>query len=91
MITFKTNGIHFHFRAAGVAIVENHVLLQRAEGDDFCCLPGGRVNALERAEDALRRELMEMDTLVQLPVYPRFLQRSLTELPFEPQHIVNDG
>jgi 8-oxo-dGTP diphosphatase len=29
------------------------------DGDDFCCLPGGKANPDERLEDAARRELLE--------------------------------
>lgn len=47
----------FAFRAAGVALHNGHVLLQHDAGTWF--LPGGRVELLELAHDAVRRELRE--------------------------------
>jgi ADP-ribose pyrophosphatase YjhB (NUDIX family) len=47
----------FAFRVAGVAIHEEHVLLQRDGGTWF--LPGGRVELLELARDGLGREMRE--------------------------------
>lgn len=49
----------FHFRAAGIALHDDHVLLHRAERDDFWSLPGGRVEAMETAQAALQREMRE--------------------------------
>jgi ADP-ribose pyrophosphatase YjhB (NUDIX family) len=42
-----------------VAHAGGRVLLQRVAGIDFWFLPGGRVEMLEPAQDALRRELRE--------------------------------
>jgi 8-oxo-dGTP pyrophosphatase MutT (NUDIX family) len=49
----------FNFRVAGVAYAGGRVLLQRVSGTDFWFLPGGRVEMLESAQDALRREIRE--------------------------------
>jgi len=49
----------FNFRVAGVAYAGGRVLLQRVAGIDFWFLPGGRVEMLETAQDALRREIRE--------------------------------
>jgi len=58
-ITFSRNGVRFGFRAAGVALNQGRVLMQRSELDPFWVLPGGRVEMQESAEDALRREMRE--------------------------------
>ncbi|TMW70089.1 NUDIX hydrolase [Alteribacter natronophilus] len=55
----KTGNGKFNFRVAGVLIVDNQVLLHKAETDSFWALPGGRVQISERSEDALIREIQE--------------------------------
>jgi 8-oxo-dGTP pyrophosphatase MutT (NUDIX family) len=60
MIDFTTaNNIRFHFRVAGVAIQNDHVLLHRSNDEDYWILPGGRVEAGETSFLALRREMRE--------------------------------
>jgi ADP-ribose pyrophosphatase YjhB (NUDIX family) len=49
----------FNFRVAGVAYAAESVLLQQVHGTDFWFLPGGRVEILESAAEALRREIRE--------------------------------
>lgn len=49
----------FYYRVAGVALTDTHVLLHKAEMDDFWALPGGRVEFGEPAEKALVREMEE--------------------------------
>jgi ADP-ribose pyrophosphatase YjhB (NUDIX family) len=57
----------FNYRVAGVAIRENSVLLQQAEGDNFWVLPGGRAEFGEPAEQTLIREMKEeIDVEVEL-------------------------
>jgi ADP-ribose pyrophosphatase YjhB (NUDIX family) len=63
MITFETPQGQFNYRVAGVAIVDGHVLLHQAAGDDFWTLPGGRPEAMETASDALCREMLEESAL----------------------------
>ena len=58
-ITFEMNGARFGFRAAGIALKQGRVLMQRSELDPFWVLPGGRVEMPESAADALRREMRE--------------------------------
>lgn len=54
-------------RAAGIAMRQGHVLLHRAEIDEFYTLPGGSIEALEHAESALIREMHEeLNTAVQV-------------------------
>lgn len=59
MITFEQDRIRFNYRAAGVALHENRVLLHRSEQDAFWTLPGGRVELLEAAGESLKREMRE--------------------------------
>jgi len=59
MITFERGNVRFSHRTVGVAVHDGHVLLHRAESDDFWALPGGRCELLEPAGEALRREMKE--------------------------------
>lgn len=60
MISFPTSrGVRFQHRVAAVIVHRERVLLHRAAGDRFWSLPGGRVELLEPAAVALRRELRE--------------------------------
>jgi ADP-ribose pyrophosphatase YjhB (NUDIX family) len=49
----------FGYRVCGVALHEGHVLLHRAEHDDFWSMPGGGCELLEPGHAALRREMRE--------------------------------
>jgi ADP-ribose pyrophosphatase YjhB (NUDIX family) len=59
MISLRHDGWQFDLRAAAIAIHHDHVLLHRAETDDFWAMPGGRVELGEKAEDAVVREMRE--------------------------------
>jgi ADP-ribose pyrophosphatase YjhB (NUDIX family) len=59
LITFDTGDTRFQYRAGGVIIEHNKVLLLTIDGLGFWFLPGGRVNFLEPAEEALIREIKE--------------------------------
>jgi ADP-ribose pyrophosphatase YjhB (NUDIX family) len=59
MISAMIGHARFHYRVAGVWLKDGHILLQGDAREDFWALPGGRVDIMERAEDALRRELRE--------------------------------
>jgi len=59
MIQVDTGTERFIYRVAGVVCHENHVLLHRAERDDFWALPGGRCELLEHSAATLRREMRE--------------------------------
>ena len=59
MISAMIGPARFHFRVAGVWLLDGRVLLQGDAGEDFWALPGGRVEIMEPAEDALRREFQE--------------------------------
>lgn len=59
MIVFDHGEGRFNFRVAGIAFNGGDVLWQTAAGIDFWFLPGGRVEMLESAQDALRREIQE--------------------------------
>ncbi|MGG0240137.1 NUDIX hydrolase [Bacillus rhizoplanae] len=58
-IVFTEDGKRFNYRVAAVCIENGKVLLHRGKGDNFWCLPGGRVQMLESSESALKRELKE--------------------------------
>lgn len=59
MITFTRGNRKFTYRIAGIAIHEEHVLLQRAEDGNIWFVPGGRAELLEAAQDGLLREMRE--------------------------------
>lgn len=58
MISLPVSSGRFNFRAA-VWLHEGHVLLQGDSREDFWALPGGRVEHMEPAQDAIHRELTE--------------------------------
>lgn len=57
-ILFKEKDFMFSYRAAGVLIQNNKILLQRPKNDDYSFI-GGHVSRFEFSEDALKREFME--------------------------------
>lgn len=59
MTSFEKGSTHFVYRVAAILLDGERVLLRRAEGSDFWSLPGGRVEIMEDAADALRREMRE--------------------------------
>lgn len=59
MISVDIERAHFLYRVGGVCLRDGHVLLNRAVGDDYWSLPGGRCEVLETAADALAREMRE--------------------------------
>jgi len=59
MIAFDVGSHRFHFRAAAVITLSEHILLHQIEGQNFWCLPGGRVEPGERAEQTVVREMHE--------------------------------
>jgi len=59
MITFDIGNTRFNFRTVGIALDGDRILIHKALKDDFWALPGGRVEMLESAEDALKREMYE--------------------------------
>ncbi len=59
MISIAVDSFRFNYRAAAIVVEDDHLLLHRLMGENFWSLPGGRVNAGESAESALRREFNE--------------------------------
>jgi ADP-ribose pyrophosphatase YjhB (NUDIX family) len=59
LITFDVDNIRFFYRVAGIVIDNDRVLLNKVKGRDNWTLPGGRVNLLEPAQEALKREIRE--------------------------------
>jgi ADP-ribose pyrophosphatase YjhB (NUDIX family) len=61
----------YHYRAAGVIVWNEHILLRRSESDDFWSLPGGRMRLYEQAISALQRELQHQTSVA--PVVGRLI------------------
>ena len=59
LISFPIEGQRFNFRVAGIIIVDGHVLVCREDDDDYCMLPGGRVELGEDSRLSLVREIAE--------------------------------
>jgi 8-oxo-dGTP pyrophosphatase MutT (NUDIX family) len=59
ILSFPAAGTRFNFRVAGAAIRDGHVLVCREDDDDYCMLPGGRVEMGEASDLALIREMAE--------------------------------
>ena len=59
ILSFPVGGTRFNYRVAGVALREGHLLVCREDEDDYCMLPGGRVEMGESSDVALRREMDE--------------------------------
>ncbi len=59
MILFESEGVRFNLRVGGVALSEGKALLQYTELDTFWVVPSGRVEMMEPATDALKREIAE--------------------------------
>ena len=65
MISYREHGKRFNYRVAAIILVDNHILLQIAEGEGFWTLPGGRCELMETSQEALIREIKEeLDTEV---------------------------
>ncbi len=58
-VRFQAEGIKFNFRAAGILIERDHVLLHKQREDHHWALPGGGIELGERSKDAVVREFEE--------------------------------
>jgi 8-oxo-dGTP pyrophosphatase MutT (NUDIX family) len=59
MIQFNNEAGKFVYRAAGVIVRGNQVLLHTWEDGEFWCVPGGRMEMHEPARECVRREIIE--------------------------------
>ena len=59
IISFPAHGTRFNYRVAGAAIRDGHLLVCREDDDNYCMLPGGRVEVGEPSDAALVREMAE--------------------------------
>ena len=58
-ITFKTDQGRFNYRAAGIIIHNNKLLIMKDEHTPYYYIPGGRVAMNELSKDAIVREIRE--------------------------------
>jgi len=58
-IRMKNEDFYFKFRAAGLILKNNKVLIVKMDNNDYYCLPGGYVELGETTEEAVKRELKE--------------------------------
>lgn len=59
MVKFKVENKEFTMRSAGIILNNGKVLFQKRKGDKFWALPGGKVELMEKSEDAIVREIEE--------------------------------
>lgn len=59
VISFPIDGQRFNFRVAAIIIADGHVLVCREDDDDYCMLPGGRIELGEDSRLSLEREIAE--------------------------------
>jgi ADP-ribose pyrophosphatase YjhB (NUDIX family) len=59
MIHFQTETTTFNFRVVAIFIDGDHVLIHRAEPDDFWTPPGGRAELGESTRETVAREMRE--------------------------------
>ncbi len=59
MISFDVDNYRFNLRAAAIILHEDSILLHQIEGDDFWCVPGGRIDGGELAANTIEREMQE--------------------------------
>ncbi len=59
MLIIDDGASRFNYRVAGIAIHEGHVLVHRADFENFWTLPGGRCEMGEASDETLRREMKE--------------------------------
>ncbi|MBX0358248.1 NUDIX hydrolase [Halobacillus sp. Nhm2S1] len=58
-VRFKVEGQRFNYRAAGILIENEHVLLHKQVNDTYWALPGGGIELGEASEDTIVREMEE--------------------------------
>ena len=58
-ISVPLSGGLFNFRAAGVAVINEKLLLHKTPDDKFWSLPGGRADMFESTKETLLREMKE--------------------------------
>lgn len=58
-ILFTQDDFIFSYRAAGILVHNNKILMQKPKNDDVYSFIGGHVSSCETSEEALKREYME--------------------------------
>lgn len=59
VLSFPIGRARFNYRVAAIIVAEGHVLVCREDDDDYCMLPGGRVELGENSRLSLGREIAE--------------------------------
>lgn len=59
MIKFKVDNQEFTMRSAGIIVHNGKVLVQKRKKDTYWALPGGKVELMEKSENAVIREIEE--------------------------------
>ena len=58
-ISFERDSFYYNYRASGIFIDQNKILLQKVGDSDILSLPGGRIKLGESGAEALSREISE--------------------------------
>lgn len=59
MISYDLQSSCFNYRASGIIIYKNKILLAQAEHSNYHFLPGGRINFHESSSQGMIREIKE--------------------------------
>ncbi len=68
-ISLEIGAHHFNYRVAAIVRREDAFLVCRSRRDNFCFLPGGRVQDGEAASDALTREELGLEVRAKRAVF----------------------
>lgn len=58
-ISIKSEEGKFKYRVCGIIKKDDKILIQKIQGNDFYCLPGGHVELGEDSLSAVKREMLE--------------------------------
>ncbi len=86
VITMKDDTTRFGVRVGAIIFNKDHtkVLVQRQKHDIYM-LPGGRLEALENTDSAIKRELIE-ELGIECDVHLKYILEAITSLPNETKY-----